>query len=66
VKPGVTDGATAELGMQAVENVFTFHDLHAAMLHLLGLDHERLSFRFGGRDVRLTDGHGNVMREVLA
>ena len=66
VKPGITVGATDELGMQAVENVFTFHDLHATMLHLLGLDHERLTFRFGGRDMRLTDVHGNVMREVLA
>jgi hypothetical protein len=66
VKPGVVVGATDELGMQAVENVATFHDLHATILHLLGLDHERLTFRFGGRDMRLTDVHGNLMRDVLA
>jgi len=65
VRPGVVVGATDELGMQAVENVATFHDLHATILHLLGLDHERLTYRFGGRDMRLTDVHGNVMREVL-
>jgi hypothetical protein len=66
VKSGVVVGATDELGMQAVENVATFHDLHATILHVLGIDHERLTFRFGGRDMRLTDVHGNVMREVLA
>jgi hypothetical protein len=66
VKPGVVVGGTDELGMQAVENVATFHDLHATILHLLGIDHERLTFRFGGRDMRLTDVHGNVMTEVLS
>ncbi len=66
VKGGTTYGATDELGMQAVENVSTMHDLHATILHLIGLDHERLTFRFNGRDFRLTDVHGRVIREILA
>ncbi len=65
-KGGVCHGATDELGMQAVEGVATMHDLHATILHLLGLDHERLTYRFNGRDFRLTDVHGNVIREVVA
>lgn len=66
VKGGVVHGATDDLGMHAVENVCTVHDLHATILHLLGLDHERLTFRFSGRDFRLTDVHGRVIREILA
>jgi hypothetical protein len=66
VRGGTIYGATDELGMQAVEKVATMHDLHATILHLLGLDHERLTFRASGRDFRLTDVHGNVIREVLA
>ncbi len=66
VKGGTIYGATDELGMHAVENVCTMHDLHATILHLLGLDHERLTFRFGGRDFRLTDVHGHVIREIVA
>lgn len=66
VKGGTTYGATDELGMHATENICNFHDLHATILHLLGLDHERLTFRFGGRDHRLTDVHGHVVREILA
>jgi len=66
VKGGFTYGATDELGMHAVENVVTMHDLHATLLHILGLDHERLTFRFGGRDFRLTDVHGRVVKEILA
>jgi hypothetical protein len=66
VKGGVIHGATDDLGMHAVENVCTMHDLHATILHLLGLDHERLTFRFSGRDFRLTDVHGHVIREILA
>ena len=58
-------GATDELGMQAVENICTLHDLHATILHLLGLDHERLTYRSSGRDFRLTDVHGRVVREVV-
>jgi len=66
VKGGVMHGATDELGMNAVEHICTMHDLHATILHLLGLDHERLTFRFSGRDFRLTDVHGQVIREVVA
>ncbi len=65
-KGGTVCGATDELGMHAVDNVCTMHDLHATLLHLLGVDHERLTFRFGGRDFRLTDVHGRVVRDVLA
>jgi hypothetical protein len=50
----------------AVENKVEIHDLHATMLHLLGVDHERLTFRFSGRDMRLTDVHGKVVRDILA
>lgn len=66
VKGGTVYGATDEMGMHSVENICTMHDLHATILHLLGLDHERLTFRFSGRDFRLTDVHGHVIREVLA
>ncbi len=66
VKGGTIYGATDELGMQAVENVCTIHDLHATILHLLGLDHERLTYRSSGRDFRLTDVHGRVIQEILA
>ncbi|MBL8294253.1 MAG: DUF1501 domain-containing protein, partial [Bryobacterales bacterium] len=65
VKGGTIFGATDEYGYRAVENVLTIHDLHATILHLLGIDHERLTFRFGGRDFRLTDVHGQVIREIL-
>ncbi len=66
VRGGAIHGATDELGMQAVENVCTMHDLHATILHLIGLDHERLTYRFNGRDFRLTDVHGRVIREILS
>lgn len=66
VKGGVVHGATDELGMHAVQDVCTMHDLHATILHLVGLNHERLTYRHGGRDFRLTDVHGNVIREILA
>ncbi len=65
VKGGFSHGATDDMGMHAVDNVVTMHDLHATILHLLGLDHERLTFRFGGRDFRLTDVHGHVVRQIL-
>ncbi len=65
-KGGTIYGGTDELGMQAVENVCTMHDLHATILHLLGLDHERLTFRFSGRDFRLTDVHGHVVQQVVS
>lgn len=66
VKGGTIYGATDDYGYYAVENRVEMHDLHATMLHLLGLDHTRLTFRFGGRDMRLTDVHGNVLHDVLA
>jgi uncharacterized protein (DUF1501 family) len=66
VKGGITYGATDELGYNAVENVVSVHDLHATLLHLLGIDHKKLTFKFQGRDFRLTDVHGNVVRDVLA
>jgi hypothetical protein len=65
VKGGTVYGATDEMGMHAVENVVTMHDLHATILSLLGLDHERLTFRFSGRDFRLTDVHGRVIQEIV-
>jgi hypothetical protein len=65
-KPGTIYGATDELGMRAVENVTSVHDLHATILHLLGLDHWKLTYRFGGRDMRLTDVHGRVIDGVIS
>lgn len=66
VRPGTVFGATDEFGYKVVEDPVDIHDLHATMLHLLGVDHERLTFRFGGRDHRLTDVHGRVLRALLA
>ena len=66
IKGGTIHGATDDLGMQAVEDVCDMHDMHATILHLLGLDHERLTYRFASRDFRLTDVHGNVIRSILA
>jgi arylsulfatase A-like enzyme len=66
IRPGCTLGATDELGYHAVENVVTVHDLHATVLHLLGLDHERLTYRWQGRDFRLTDVGGRVVHEILS
>lgn len=65
VRGGMSYGATDEYGYKAVENPVMVHDLHATVLHLLGLDHQRLTFRFGGRDYRLTDVHGTVVRDLL-
>lgn len=65
VKPGVSYGATDELGHKAVENLVDVHDLHATILHLLGLDHKRLTFRLNGRDFRLTDVAGKVIHEIV-
>jgi hypothetical protein len=65
VKGGMTYGATDDYGYRAVENVVTIPDLHATILHQLGLDHERLTFRHGGRNLRLTDVHGRVVKEIL-
>ena len=65
VKKGFSYGATDELGFKAVDNVSSLHDLHATILHLLGLDHERLTFRHNGFERRLTDVHGNVIDQIL-
>jgi hypothetical protein len=66
LKPGLTYGATDELGFKVTENPVHVHDLHATILHLLGLDHERLVFPFGGLDLRLTDLHGKVVSDLIA
>jgi uncharacterized protein (DUF1501 family) len=66
VKGGIAYGATDEWGYKAVQDKVEIHDLHATMLHLLGVDHKRLTYRFGGRDMRLTDVHGEVVRGILA
>lgn len=66
VKGGMSHGATDELGYNAVEDVVHVHDLHATILHLLGIDHKRLTYKFQGRDFRLTDVHGRVVEKILA
>ena len=66
VKGGIAHGQTDDLGYEAVEGKVHLHDLHATMLHLLGLDHERLTYRYAGRDFRLTDVYGQVVKEILA
>jgi hypothetical protein len=66
IKGGISYGKTDELGYNAVENIVPVHDLHATMLYLLGIDHKKLTYKFQGRDFRLTDVHGNVVRDILA
>jgi Protein of unknown function (DUF1501) len=66
VKGGTVYGATDEFGFQAVENKVHVHDLHATLLHLLGFDHKRLTYRYAGRDFRLTDVHGEVVKSLIA
>ncbi len=66
VKGGMTYGATDEFGLSAVENRAHVHDLHATILHTMGLDHEKLTYRYSGRDFRLTDVHGRVIRDILS
>ena len=66
IRGGTIYGATDEFGYRAVENKLTVHDLHANMLHLLGVDHTRLTYRHSGRDIRLTDVHGHIIPEILA
>jgi uncharacterized protein (DUF1501 family) len=66
VKGGHIHGATDELGYHAIEDRLHVHDLHATILHLMGLDHERLTFRYSGRDFRLTDVHGRVEHALFA
>jgi Protein of unknown function (DUF1501) len=65
VKAGTTVGATDDFGYYAAENKVHMHDLHATILHLLGLDHEKLTYRYAGRDFRLTDVAGRVVKEVV-
>jgi Protein of unknown function (DUF1501) len=65
IKGGITHGATDEFGYNAVEDIVDVHDFHATLLHLLGMNHKKLTFRFQGRDFRLTDVAGNVVKEVL-
>ena len=62
----MTFGESDEFGLRAVQNNVHVHDLHATILHLLGLDHELLTYRYSGRDFRLTDVYGRVVREILA
>jgi hypothetical protein len=66
IKPGVTIGKTDDVGYNIAENPVSVHDLHATALHLMGLDHKRLTYRFQGRDFRLTDVEGEVVRKLLA
>ena len=66
IKGGMNYGMTNETGAVAVENKVHIHDLHATMLHLLGLDHENLTYRYAGRDFRLTDVYGNVVQDIIA
>lgn len=66
IKGGTVYGATDDYGYYVVENRVEMHDLHATMLHCLGIDHKKLTYRFGGRDMRLTDVHGEVIKEILA
>ena len=66
IRGGMVHGATDEFGWHAVQDVVHVHDLHATILLLMGFDHERLTFRHGGRDYRLTDVHGEVVTPILA
>jgi len=65
-KPGITYGATDEFGYRAVENKLDIHDMHATILHLLGMDHKKMTYYFDGRDMRLTDVHGHVAHDLIA
>jgi hypothetical protein len=66
VKPGITLGETDELGFNVARDKVHVHDLHATLLHLLGFDHEKLIYRFQGRDFRLTDVFGDVVHKLIA
>jgi hypothetical protein len=66
IKPGITHGASDDFGFNVIEGKVHVHDLHATLLHLLGFDHTKLTFKFQGRQFRLTDVHGNVVKELLA
>ena len=66
VRGGISFGETDDFGFAAVQDKVHVHDLHATILHLMGLDHEQLTYRYSGRDFRLTDVHGRVLTEVIA
>jgi hypothetical protein len=66
IKKGCLYGATDDFGFKVTQNPVHVHDLHATMLHTLGLDHERLTYRYSGRDFRLTDVEGKVVKDILA
>ncbi|MBC9889389.1 MAG: DUF1501 domain-containing protein, partial [Opitutae bacterium] len=66
VKPGFVYGATDELGFNATENPVHEHDFQATLLHLLGIDHEKYTYKFQGRNYRLTDVHGHVVKDIIA
>ena len=66
VRPGIVHGRTDEYGYYAVENKVHFHDLHATILHLMGIEHQQLTFRYSGRDFRLTDVHGEIVDDLVA
>jgi uncharacterized protein (DUF1501 family) len=66
VKPGHTHGETDDLGYNAIKDVVHVHDFHATMMHLFGVDHEKLTYRFQGRQFRLTDVHGKIVKGILA
>ena len=66
IRGGTVYGSTDEYGWEAVDGRMHIHDLHATALHLLGLDHERLTYRYTGRDFRLTDVYGRVVKDILA
>ena len=66
VKPGITYGSSDQLGINATENRVHVHDFQATLMHLLGIDHERFTYKFQGRRYRLTDVHGKVVKDILA
>jgi hypothetical protein len=66
IKGGIVHGATDDFGWHAVEKPVHVHDIHATLLHQLGMDHTRLTYHYSGRDFRLTDIEGNVIREIIA
>jgi uncharacterized protein (DUF1501 family) len=66
VKPGTVYGSTDDFSYNVAENPVSVHDLHATMLHLLGIDHEKLTYKFQGRHYRLTDVHGSVLKQLLS
>jgi hypothetical protein len=66
IKPGMTYGSSDDYSVNVAEDGVHVHDLHATLLHLLGIDHHRLTYRFQGRDYRLTDVHGRLVKSILA